>query len=493
MVDNKIRVAINPNYADKNVSNWLDLNNTFDTIEVEPASFIERVAIRGHPWTAPHYKRSINGGAHRNRDNFIQSELIGIDFDDNHYNDIAALPFFRQYGWFIHTTPSHTIENPRCRAIFRLETPIKDPIKYTKTVLAVHEAIGAEADSKCSDPARLFFGSREAIIVMNNKKLPLGAITLPDDNIKERPAFTFKFNAEQAEQYSAYVKAAFKREVEDYASTIQGNRHDRLLQAAIKIGSILKSPWSPSWLTPSMVESALINASQRNGYWDDDGEYIVKRTIQDGILYAEPRPVPPDFIENNDSEASNIASAYIAGYHAGKDDARKMMEQLDIPPFGSRWRIRFDPESNSIIIPFWGHGWMLNDVLTENTEHRDFLIGKAPLFIAEPSNQTDTAIILGDVSSAMYTWANIAMVAEHFIDSEPDIIVAPFVPDNKYPTALLKYTNKFLLSYDGFPTSLSQARKLGANYLQLQDRPSKLFGRYQIKPHTFFSMLEQSW
>lgn len=488
-----IGVAINSNYTDKNVDNWLDFNNTFDNVEVEPALFVELVAIRGHPWTAPHFKRSINGGAYRNRENFIQSELIGIDFDAHHYNDIAALPFFRQYGWFIHTTPSHTQEQPRCRAIFRLQEPIKDPIKYTKTVLAVHKAIGAEADSKCSDPARLFFGSREATVIMNSEMLPLGAITLPDDNMgPEVPPFNIKFNEEQAEQYSAYVKAAFKREVEDYASTVQGNRHDRLLQAAIKIGSILKSPWAPSWLTTSMVESALINASRRNGYWDDDGEYIVKRTIQDGILYAEPRPIPPDFIESG-SGGSEIASAYIAGYRAGKEDARQMMEQLDIPPFGSRWRIRFDPESNSIIIPFWGHRWMLNDVLTENMDHKDFLIGKAPFFVAEPNNETNTAIVLGDVSSAMYTWANIAMVAQHFIDSEPDIIVAPFVPNDKYPAALLQYEHKYLLSYDGFPTTLSQARKLGASYLQLQDRPSRLFGHYKIKPHTFFDMLEQSW
>lgn len=96
---------------------------------------------------------------HRCDENFVSRQLIMIDIDDTMtIEELLADKFYNEYGAGFYVTPSHTDENHRFRIIFRLEDAIKDRELYKKIVGGLMMRY-SNADPKCSDAARLYFGT----------------------------------------------------------------------------------------------------------------------------------------------------------------------------------------------------------------------------------------------------------------------------------------------------------------------------------------------
>lgn len=106
---------------------------------------------------------------------FMRTGVISIDLDsENEFSTldtVASLPIIRSFGSFVYTTPSHTPEAPRCRAVFLLDSPIND----YDLAKAVIQGVGKEFpeyDEVVHDPVRIFYGSSGCEIRWIGKYLP---------------------------------------------------------------------------------------------------------------------------------------------------------------------------------------------------------------------------------------------------------------------------------------------------------------------------------
>lgn len=84
----------------------------------------------------------------------IDEECDAMDLLDKHNR--TPLPLF------VYSTPSHTDEAPRCRAVYRLPRSIQkdEYIKAQKGLFQLLRADGVSADLSCWNPARWFFGGK---------------------------------------------------------------------------------------------------------------------------------------------------------------------------------------------------------------------------------------------------------------------------------------------------------------------------------------------
>ncbi|UPG66893.1 AAA family ATPase [Gordonia hongkongensis] len=89
----------------------------------------------------------------------------------------------------------------------------------------------------------------------------------------------------------AYVDSAVRDEARILANTADGNRQNRLYEAAIKLGSLMAG----TGLDETEIRRELTQAAERNGYLADDGPAAVQRQIDRGLDYGarNPRGVPP--------------------------------------------------------------------------------------------------------------------------------------------------------------------------------------------------------
>lgn len=112
----------------------------------------------GHPFCAQHRDT-------RKNENFICSDVLAVDIDDG-----MTLPqalenqFVKQYGGFIYTTPSHTIEHHRFRIVFETERTITDPAEMTAAYQGLIRKFGG--DEACKDACRAFYGSKDRTPIM---------------------------------------------------------------------------------------------------------------------------------------------------------------------------------------------------------------------------------------------------------------------------------------------------------------------------------------
>ena len=97
----------------------------------------------------------------RKKENFIQMQLFGIDFDsgvsfmdiENRCNELN-LPIAFAYKTF-----SHTEQHPKFRIVLCLETVI-DKRVLAEWILCMLLKIFPEADKSCKDCSRMFFGGK---------------------------------------------------------------------------------------------------------------------------------------------------------------------------------------------------------------------------------------------------------------------------------------------------------------------------------------------
>lgn len=132
----------------------------FQTVDYTPRQIADHV-LAGN---------AISIAAHRDnwrkKANFISTQIMGLDFDNNmSVAQLAADDMAGRYAFLIYATPSSTPEKPKSRALFILDVPITEPAQYTrllKRLMYHYGQTGAEADKACKDTSRLFYGSANA-------------------------------------------------------------------------------------------------------------------------------------------------------------------------------------------------------------------------------------------------------------------------------------------------------------------------------------------
>ena len=96
----------------------------------------------------------------RSAKNFVASDFLAVDFDGGlTISDCLALDLVQNHASLIYTTASHTQANHRFRLVFVLPRTIEDPQELRFAARALTERLGG--DPSATDPARIFFGSKD--------------------------------------------------------------------------------------------------------------------------------------------------------------------------------------------------------------------------------------------------------------------------------------------------------------------------------------------
>ncbi len=148
----KLRFSINPNLVDKtsdmrlSTSGWVEIEDTVDKL-------IE--AIQGEGWA---FSYVFHDGV-RTVANFQYTDIIAVDIDGGwDLAEFTAGDFVQNNCAFIYTTPSHSPDEHRFRAVF------VSPVGITKTsdLKAVTTSLSRRlvGDPSTTDAARVWFGSQ---------------------------------------------------------------------------------------------------------------------------------------------------------------------------------------------------------------------------------------------------------------------------------------------------------------------------------------------
>lgn len=174
-LDTTYKVSIGPALTKKiqpGAPYWREFNGAFENKELQQPTFTS-LLCNGHAFTTWH-------DAWRKSENYIIGQHIGVDFDtEDKQSSIDYLlkdPFIGKYASVLYTTPSHTIDAPRARVVFLLDTPIHQPKNYVLAVSSLLWLFGT-ADQMCKDPCRFFYGAQvDGRIEWPGNVLPLAII-----------------------------------------------------------------------------------------------------------------------------------------------------------------------------------------------------------------------------------------------------------------------------------------------------------------------------
>lgn len=167
MMIRKIKIALNNTQAELGKIEHTDpsekkklygiFNGTFTNVEIFPTDLLEKITS-GYAYTTQHDR-------YRHSDFFICGQHLALDFDTEDYRStfeyLLKNDFILDYATFLHTTPSHTAENPRCRVVFLLDKAIYDKDEYAELAVSLVEYFKG-VDRKCKDPGRFFYGAKGA-------------------------------------------------------------------------------------------------------------------------------------------------------------------------------------------------------------------------------------------------------------------------------------------------------------------------------------------
>lgn len=145
---------------------WGKLNGSFENLELSPPA-IAWLIDEGRAFTTWHKDNW------RTSANYLCGQHIGVDFDTRGVESVLADPFVQAYAAIVYATPSSTPDNPRCRALFLLDTPIMQAANYVRAATALLRLFGSVADQACKDAARSWWGSLDSLPTRLDNELPL--------------------------------------------------------------------------------------------------------------------------------------------------------------------------------------------------------------------------------------------------------------------------------------------------------------------------------
>lgn len=307
-VPSEIRVSITGGFRNKQVDDrWVQIQtdagfnqvkgrgvmaHLFKARTTTIKDFAELIC-KGYAFGIGVYKNS-----HRDKKNFISSQLLALDFDESvSIDDLLGVAFIRHYATCLYPTPSHTPECPKTRVVFVLENLITDGQQWE----AYQEALlfyfqNFRPDSSCKDCSRFFYGSDIEGAVFNfETALPL----LVCDQLLE--AYEWHKESERIERMkrqaqrraniepmndkrkSAYADKAINDELRQLSMAGQGGRNNQLFTTACNLLGMAKSG---EW---GVTEGWVITELERAGTACGLPAHEVERTIQSALKSAEPR------------------------------------------------------------------------------------------------------------------------------------------------------------------------------------------------------------
>jgi len=158
----KLRVSVHRGIVDKNVPEDRLYAEGWENVELTPEELIESVK-NGHPYCA-----QISG--YRNAKHFRASDVVSLDIEHSLSIDEALEnPIVRAHATILYTTVRHQLDAHRFRIIFVLPRTITDAREMAALVEALRLRVAG--DRNAVDPARMFFGNRNAEVVMFDREI----------------------------------------------------------------------------------------------------------------------------------------------------------------------------------------------------------------------------------------------------------------------------------------------------------------------------------
>lgn len=168
-------IAINemalPGKLPKGDKRWAEFNRSFHNERMTPEQLASSIQT-GHAYTSWHDPE------YRHSDNWVKCQFIAVDMDTEDerstFDALLDRNLVLAYATLLHTTPSHTPQKPRCRAIFYLDEPIEKADGYSAACAFLGDALGG--DGCCHDPSRFFYGAKDCEIEVIGSVMPLDLI-----------------------------------------------------------------------------------------------------------------------------------------------------------------------------------------------------------------------------------------------------------------------------------------------------------------------------
>lgn len=297
----KIKVATA--YAKEKIArgdtdSWRIFNGSFENEDLTLEEFIDKIK-NSFAYTAQH-------GRYRDSEYFECGQVIALDFDTEDFRStftyLLENEFIAKYCSFLHTTPRHQQDAPRSRAVFVLDRPIYDKDKFAELATALVEKFKM-ADASCKDPARFFYGSRDADVCALGNILTLeDAAELLVKPYREYLAEKKRLDAENAknrviasakEVPQSLLDAHSASLIERVVNAEDGNKHYELRRIATTFGGYVTS----GYYEYNSVVLWLKNAIRQNTNSVDDLTNADK-TIESGVKFGMRRPLYFDSRDN---------------------------------------------------------------------------------------------------------------------------------------------------------------------------------------------------
>ncbi len=134
-------------------------------------------------------KPDSDGIIYRRNDCWTSQQVFGLDFDDGITMD-DFMETCINYGIIpaiMYTTFSHTDEHHKFRALWQVPQPITDHRLRWLVIQSLAHVFGKKNDTKCYDPARLFFGGKDLMVMEPDRYIdPYSIVVAATSAISDR-------------------------------------------------------------------------------------------------------------------------------------------------------------------------------------------------------------------------------------------------------------------------------------------------------------------
>lgn len=254
---------------------------------------LPRLIRKGYSWTPAVFRDN-----HRKKENFVQAQVVALDFDDNGAIDtLMQDALISTHAFFLHASPSHTPQAPRTRVLFLLDAPVQDMTLYELLVEAMLDRLAyLRPDVSAKDASRQFHGAR---LAMHVSKTQHDAILDAETCNALVYAYEVRKDALRAAREAArpipqgmpadsdkarkYVEKALDEELRTLATTPKGGRNHQLFVTACNLFSMVAGGWPI--VSDGMVERELERVAEGIGL----ARREIQQTLASARRSAEPR------------------------------------------------------------------------------------------------------------------------------------------------------------------------------------------------------------
>ena len=289
-----MKVAINPHHRGKMPKNmspdesrswWRSFNGNFLNVDIANNDFARAVKL-GFAYSPQHRQ-------YRKKGNFVQSQFVAIDYDTEDerstFDYLLRDELIASYASFLHTTPSHTADRPRCRVVFELDQSVTNVQKYELLVQSFIYRYG-DADRVCRDGTRLYFGAIDCDVQFINRVFPLRkAVELVEPYQQYVEQRRIEYAQRIANGTSNVSNEVVQYEVARLLEKVRMAHNGRKYETILKIGKLFGGLVSAGYIDQFDAIRWLQNAIAMNEN-DVQDVQAAFRTIASSVRYGMAEP-----------------------------------------------------------------------------------------------------------------------------------------------------------------------------------------------------------